>query len=421
MYPLIIYLIKSSIVSGIFYAYYLLALRNKKFHVYNRFYLLASVAVSLVVPVINVSIYQAQPITQTPLISMMHVINGSSQVKANDFSVTAEWVVVITFLLISFSLLSVMFSKIAWIYRIKKNGIKTHRGSFNFIETNVRQAPFSFLNNLFWRAGMSIDDANSKKIFMHELAHIRQRHTYDKLFTQTVTCLFWINPFYWIIQNELNNLHEFIADNAAIDEGDTASFAAMLLAAHNGGRYLSLSNSFFHPSIKRRLFMITTSGKTSYAYARKIMALLVAILVFVLFSVTLQAQQTGKAVDHIEIHGQTGIGDTAIVYFKNGTKEKLLLNNPADNKIFKQKYEALLRHPAGPSPKEPKEAQPGHEPQEPVAYQPLNPIPANISSITFGASTIWLTLTSGVKEQYDLTNADEKKTFESKYGKLKVK
>ena len=102
-------------------------------------------------------------------------------------------------------------------------------------------------------------------------------------------------------------------------------------------------------------------------------------------------------------------------------KEKLVLNNPADNKIFKQKYEALLTRPAGPSPKEPKEAQPQQEPHEPVAYQPLNPIPANISSITFGSSTIWLTLTSGRKEQYDLTNADEKKSFESKYGKLKVK
>jgi beta-lactamase regulating signal transducer with metallopeptidase domain len=421
MHVLTAYLIKSSVISGIFYTYYLLALRNKKFHTYNRFYLLAAVAISLLAPLISIKIYQVQPAAPTPLISLMHVINGSSLDKTNNVPVTAELIVAIIFSLVSFSLLTVMLYKIAWIYRIKRAGIKTRKGHFNLIETNARQAPFSFLNNLFWRAGMPVDDVNGKKIFMHELAHIKQRHTYDKLFTQTVTCLFWINPFYWIIQNELNNLHEFVADAAAIDEGDAASFATMLLQAHNGGRYLSLSNSFFHPSIKRRLFMITNSGKTSYAYTRRIMALLVAILVFVLFSVSLQAQQKSKPVDHIEIHGQTGIGDTAIIYFKNGTKERLLLNNPADNKIFKQKYEALLAHPAGPLSKEPKEVESPQEPHEPVAYQPLDPIPANISNITFGSSTIWLTLISGEKEQYDLTNAEEKKNFESKYGKLKTK
>ena len=421
MHPLIIYILKSSIASGVFYAYYLLALRNKKIHTYNRFYLLASVAVSLVVPVINVSLYRVQATTKIPLVSLLYVTNDSAAIKPNESPVTAEWIITITYLLVSMSLLSVMLFKIAWIYSVKRAGKRTDKGNFTFIETDVRQAPFSFLNDLFWRAGMPVDDANNKKIFMHELAHIKQRHTYDKLFTQTVTCLFWINPFYWFIQNELTTLHEFIADAAAIDEGDTVSFASMLLQAHNGGRYLSPSNSFFHPSIERRLFMISTPGKISYAYTRKIMALLVAIVVFVLFSVTLQAQQADKAVDHIEIHGQTGIGDTAIIYFKNGSKEKLLLNNPADNKIFKQKYEALLAHPAAPSPKEPREVQPQQEPHEPVAYQPLNPIPANISSITFGPSTIWLTLTSGKKEQYDLTNADEKKSFESKYGKLKVK
>ena len=407
MHPFTIYIIKSSVASGIFYTYYLLALRNKKFHDYNRFYLLTSVAVSLIVPVLNVSLFQVQPTGKVPLVSLLYVINGSSPFKPKESFVTAEWIIAIIYLLVSLSLLSVMLFKIAWIYSVKRVGKKTYKGSYTFIETDVRQAPFSFFNDLFWRAGMPIDDANSKKIFMHELAHIRQRHTCDKLFTQLVTCLFWVNPFYWIIQNELNTLHEFIADADAVDQGDTASFASMLLQAHNGGRYLSPSNSFFHPSIKRRLTMIATSGKISYAYTRRIMALPVAMLVFVLFSVTLHAQQTDKEVDHIEIDGQTGIGDTAIVYFKNGNKEKLLLNNPADNKIFKQKYEALLSHPAGPPP--------------PVAYQPLNPVPANVSNITFGSTTIWLTLTSGEKEQYDLTNADEKKSFESKYGKLKVK
>jgi len=50
------YLIKVIICSGFLFIYYYLALRNKLFHQWNRFYLLASVIISLVAPLIQISI-----------------------------------------------------------------------------------------------------------------------------------------------------------------------------------------------------------------------------------------------------------------------------------------------------------------------------------------------------------------------------
>ncbi|MBS1663165.1 MAG: hypothetical protein JST68_19135 [Bacteroidetes bacterium] len=410
MHLLAFYLIKAVGVSGILYGYYMLVLRNKKFHVYNRFFLLGSMVVSLVVSLVNIKVNEVQPAGRL-FVPVLRVAGGGD--SSSSSSVGWEWGIAV----VSFFLLCKMLFKIGWIYRVKRDGVKSRRKGFTFIETSVRQAPFSFLNNLFWREGMPMDE----KIYTHELAHIRQGHTYDKLFTQAVTCVCWMNPFYWLIQGELNALHEFMADSAAIEDGDGAGFAEMLLRVHDGGRYLSGSNSFFHPSIKRRLFMITTSSKASYAYTRRIMALVVGVVVFGFFSVSLKAQDTVKVIDHIEIHGQTGIGDTAIVYFKDGAVKRFLMNDPAQYKVFKEKYEPLLPHPAGPDSKVMAEARPYRELHEAVAYEPLAPIPAQISRITFGPSKIWLTLTNGKKEQYDLTNADEVKNFESKYGKLKVK
>ncbi len=48
-----IYLLKVTCISGLLFLYYLLALRNKQFHFYNRFYLLMTFILSAVVPLLQ--------------------------------------------------------------------------------------------------------------------------------------------------------------------------------------------------------------------------------------------------------------------------------------------------------------------------------------------------------------------------------
>jgi hypothetical protein len=156
---------------------------------------------------------------------------------------------------------------------------------FDLVETELKQAPFSFLNNLFWRTDIHINGKIGEKIFVHELAHIKQKHSYDKLFSQVVLCLFWMNPLYWFIQKELNVVHEFIADSKSIQRGDAQAFAAMILLPHNEGKYLTPSHSFFNSSIKRRLIMLTTSTNAQYSYVQRVCALPILLLVTTLLTV----------------------------------------------------------------------------------------------------------------------------------------
>src|SRR5678815_449123 len=44
------------ICSGVLFLYYYLALRNKLFHQWNRFYLLAAIIISLIAPIVQVTI-----------------------------------------------------------------------------------------------------------------------------------------------------------------------------------------------------------------------------------------------------------------------------------------------------------------------------------------------------------------------------
>ena len=57
MEPILLYFAKMILCSAVMFAYYLLFLKDKTFHHYNRFYLLSSVVVSLVLPLIKVSYF----------------------------------------------------------------------------------------------------------------------------------------------------------------------------------------------------------------------------------------------------------------------------------------------------------------------------------------------------------------------------
>jgi hypothetical protein len=289
MQVFIAYILKACIASGILYGYYQLVLKNKKFHSYNRFYLLLSVIISLVIPFLNVNwlhFEASQNASLNNLVSNITTPIASQPVQVSGIALLLLGAAALT----SAMLLGLLAWRIACIIRIRRTGKHTKMEGFHFIETDAQQAPFSFFNYLFWKRGLSATDIHGEKIFKHELAHITQKHTYDKLFTQVICCICWMNPFYWLIQKELNTIHEFIADAASVEEGDTASFATMLLHAHNGGRYLSPSHTFFNSSIKRRLLMISSSNNTRYSYMGRILALPFAMLLLLVLTVSVKAQ-----------------------------------------------------------------------------------------------------------------------------------
>ena len=284
------YLVKVLLVSGILYTYYLIALRNKKFHSYNRYYLLLTIGISLILPLNNFSWYQIKESQSSQHNNILNFIHTTGM-NEPPFHVNSGLLFFSLSILVSTIFCVILLLKIIWIYKMKAQHTSVKMHGFVFIETSLKQAPFSFLDNLFWKQNIGLNTINGKKIFNHELTHIKQRHSYDKLFSQIVVCIFWMNPFYWLIQKELNVIHEFIADAGSIDEGDTQSFAEMLLQAHNGGSYLSSYHSFFNSSIKRRLIMISSSKNVRYSYLRRVFVLPVIIAVVMFSSVSIVRAQ----------------------------------------------------------------------------------------------------------------------------------
>ena len=286
----IAYILKTILISGIFFAYYWIALRDKKFHYYNRFYLLTASIISLLLPLLKFNWF----IVEEP------VLYGSNEIVqfilpiSNEYKpIQLDWIDYTTVVvgIIAITLFGLLILNVIKIQLLKRRSEVTQMEGFDFINTNEDNAPFSFLNNLFWKQSISLQEEVGQQIFKHEITHINQKHTWDRIYCQIVASIFWMNPFNWVIQKELVAIHEFIADEEAVGNSNVEAFAKMLLQTHYGNHFLNPTHQFFYSSIKRRLTMLTKSSNTKYSYLRRVMVLPILMVTICLVSIKVNASE----------------------------------------------------------------------------------------------------------------------------------
>jgi N-acetylmuramoyl-L-alanine amidase/HSP20 family molecular chaperone IbpA len=236
-------------------------------------------------------------------IHLYKIIYGNGE---DDITVTGsaavnwEQVCLYAFAIVSFYLLIVLCIRIIKIHRLKKKYPVQQFSEFDFISTDISSAPFSFLKNIFWRNDINLDEETGKQILQHEIIHIKQKHSWDKLFMQLILCFYWMNPFYYLLKRELYLIHEFIADEKAVQHSDADAFAKMLLTAQFGKFNFLPAQSIFYSSIKRRLIMLTTSKKPQFSYARRLMVLPLIAALVCLFAFTVKTRNTDHSIQNIK-------------------------------------------------------------------------------------------------------------------------
>ena len=298
------------LVSAVMSAYYLLFLRDKTFHHYNRFYLLGTMVLSLLLPLLKVEYFTIE--TDSRILLLLNQFNQSSaQEVGNSFNFWDFGALILG--IVSFFLLAKLTLGLVKIHQLKKEFPKESIEGITFYNTNLHDAPFSFFRNLFWKKSILINSDLGKQILKHEMVHIEQKHSFDKLFVQIIQSLFWFNPIFYFIKKEITLIHEYLADKKAVKNADTRAFAQMLLASNFSGNVLPATSPFLSSNLKKRLKMLTQKN-TKYSYARRILAL--PILFGVSFALLVNAK-------NIEIKKQNKAIEIAVQELKKDTvKEK---------------------------------------------------------------------------------------------------
>lgn len=303
MKQFLLYFIQVIISSGILYGFYHFVLRNTLFHKYNRYYLLASVLLSVFVPFLNIPIYfsgnnhSTNGIVNT--IFYFGMDQGNEAVVSINKSTTKvdgfNWsqILLIAYIFITLLAFLRMIVSLIKITNLKRKYPVEKIDSISFYKTNEPGTPFSFFNALFWNNKIELHSPKGQQIFRHEIFHIRQLHTVDVLFLEMVSALFWINPFFHLIKKETKAIHEFLADEFAIQSSDKWQYAELLLMQALQTRH-SIVNPFFHNQIKRRIAMIQNSTTTGKQYLRKLLTLPALAIVLALFAFNYKARRNEK-------------------------------------------------------------------------------------------------------------------------------
>jgi len=298
MIPTGIYFLKVLLCSALLTGYYFLALRNKVFHQWNRFYLLLAVVLSLLVPLAQFTIFHTPEEGQQGAIKLLTTIQSNGEpvvVSSSGGYVNLLSIAPFLYLFVSLILLSALLLSLIKIAQVIRHHQSYKLQNVHFMNTDVKGTPFSFFRYIFWNSAIDVNSPSGTQILKHELVHVREWHTLDKLFMQAVLILFWYNPLFWIIRFELKMIHEFIADKKAVQQQDASQLAALILQTAYPKNFAQIINPFFHQSIKRRLMMLTKIQNPRINYVSRLFVLPLLAVILFSFSVKTKAIAENKS------------------------------------------------------------------------------------------------------------------------------
>ena len=292
-----VYILKSSVCLAIFYLFYRLLLARETFHRFNRFSLLGILLLSCLLPLVEVSVKQETEVHQTMLtleqLLMMADAVNATEAGARTETATVTWIQVALLVYLA-GIVFFAFRNVYSLVRLLmllKSGKKEDIGSYlpgrkervTLIVHNCDIAPFSWMGYIV--ISRKDLEENGREILIHELAHIHNRHSWDLLVADVCIFFQWFNPASWLLKQELQNIHEFEADETVIKEGvDAKQYQLLLIKKAVGTRLYSMANSFNHSKLKKRITMMLKEKSNPWARLKYLYVLPLAAIAVTAFA-----------------------------------------------------------------------------------------------------------------------------------------
>ena len=320
---LFVYILKSSFCLAVFYLFYRLLLSRETFHRFNRIALLGILLLSCLLPFVEVSVRRPVEMYQTMmtweqwllLTDLVGTETHAVQVQENVLTWIQGLLLVYLFGILFFMLRNIYSLFGLWV--LLKSGRREKVS--DYVVTVVKAvlivherdiSPFSWMRYIV----ISQKDLheNGREILTHELAHIRNRHSWD-LFAADICIFFqWFNPAAWLLKQELQNIHEYEADETVINEGvDARQYQLLLIKKAVGTRLYSMANSFNHSKLKKRITMMLKEKSSPWARLKYLYVLPVAAIAVTAFARP-EVSETVEEISAVKVNDLTAIVETKV-------------------------------------------------------------------------------------------------------------
>ena len=299
---LFIYAIKSAICLALLYFPYVLLMRRDTFYSMNRIVLLCILVLSLILPAIQLPIFDNSFISTLsgdgrdiievglPQIDMSEAERTTAAVSPEgarqELSVLfVRLLLLIYFLGMAIALVWKVVSLIRLARFIPSGCVWTEKTDGVTIYCHLGQiSPFSWMNNIV----LSEEDYNENpSVLLHEKAHCHKGHSWDKLFVSLIEVFMWFNPCVWLLDRSLQEVHEYEADDAVLRHGVTSKNYQMLLIekAISTSSY-TFANGFNHSLLKKRITMMMKKKSNQWSRTKALYLLPVALIALGAFATT---------------------------------------------------------------------------------------------------------------------------------------
>lgn len=245
------------------------------FHTLNRFYLLASLVLSLTIPLIS---YERTEIVMLDPQPIEQVFMPTEEIQENTFAPATQqatnievnpgkdidWLMLLNAIyLVGVGSMFVFFFKniLLIVYRIKKTASisLSYRKNLKILLTKS-QSNSSFFNYIFLNPE-NLTPHEQELIIAHESFHAQRLHTLDLLFSSILKAIFWFNPIVYFYQKSLKQIHEYEVDALMSATYDGREYAHLLLKLGVTPNTMIINQFSTKPLSERIQFLFKTPTK----------------------------------------------------------------------------------------------------------------------------------------------------------------
>ncbi len=282
MNDLLMYLVKVALCQAALWLFYILFLARGTHFRLNRFFLLATLLLPWLLPLITLPagiIVSAGPtalwldtVTVAPAEQYLSSVSGF------------PWMMVSMLYLGGLLICLGSFCRQCTIlWKIRRNSIIDTRDQDSLCISTETISPFSFFGTIYIDKEI-LHHKELDKILLHERVHVLQRHSLDVIISEIVCCFTWFSPVSWKIRTALKEVHEYLADAGVSEKMTDEAGYLLLLYQSMAGAQPYLANHFNQSLTLKRMIMMTKNRSGRFSMLKMLLVLPLGFLLVMGFS-----------------------------------------------------------------------------------------------------------------------------------------
>ena len=293
------YLLKSGCCLVVFYIFFKLLMSRSTFFRFNRITLLVGLLGCTLLPLIELTTTE-ETFLHTPLYAIHEILQSTESVILNPEQMedpiliseknpeinSLNWIpVTLAFIYGVGALVTLIWLSLSTCRLIQLIRTSEKKQFGNYVLVIPQQPTASFSWGKYIVISAADYSQQSEEILLHETMHLRNHHTLDLLFMQIFLLVYWFNPVVWLLKRELQEVHEFEADNGVINTGiDATKYQLLLVKKAVGTRLYSMANGFNHSKLKKRITMMLKKKSNPWARLKYLYVLPLAVIAVAAFA-----------------------------------------------------------------------------------------------------------------------------------------